>query len=61
MKRRFTNEFELSMVNGPSVFELLRFDCINERNIFQLEQTVFFQSIFLFNQELVALGSKCKQ
>ena len=22
------NEFELAMVNAPSVFELLRFDCI---------------------------------
>ena len=25
--RRDTNEFELAMVNEPSVFELLRFDC----------------------------------
>ena len=26
------NEFELAMVNEPSVFELLRFDCITPGN-----------------------------
>ena len=26
------NEFELAMVNEPSVFELLRFDCISNSN-----------------------------
>ena len=28
--RRDKNEFELAMVNEPSVFELLRFDCIED-------------------------------